>query len=291
MAISHADRVIDESTGITKGELVRYYDRVAPLMLPHLRGRPIAMVRAPGGVQGQQFFQRHGDTLHVEGINMLNASLWPGHPALLEIVSAPGLIAAAQLNVVEFHTWNANKRSIDKPNRIIFDLDPGEGVPWPRMREAAALVRALFLELGLASFVKTSGGKGLHVVVPVTPRAGWDEVKDFAHKVVLHIAATIPQRFVAKSGARNRIGKIFIDYLRNGVGATTVAAFSARARPGLGVSIPIAWDELDGLRSAAQWNVGNVGPRLEELESHDAWDGYADTRQVITRAASGLARG
>jgi len=291
VAISHADRVIDKSTGITKGELVRYYDRVAPLMLPHLRGRPIAMVRAPAGVDGQQFFQRHGDTLQVEGINVLDASLWPGHPALLEIVSAPGLIGAAQLNVVEFHTWNANKRSIDKPNRIIFDLDPGEGVPWPHMRESAALVRALLDELGLASFVKTSGGKGLHVVVPVTPRAGWDEVKDFAHEVVLHIAATIPQRFVAKSGARNRVGKIFIDYLRNGVGATTVAAFSARARPGLGVSIPIAWEELDGLRSAAQWNVANVGPRLGELESHDPWAGYADTRQAITRAASRLARG
>ncbi|WP_416051560.1 DNA ligase D [Cupriavidus basilensis] len=290
VAISHADRVIDDSTGITKGELVRYYERVASLMLPHLRGRPIAMVRAPAGVHGQQFFQRHGDTLHVEGINMLNTSLWPGHPALLEIVSAPGLIAAAQLNVVEFHTWNANKRSIDKPNRIIFDLDPGEGVPWPHMREAAALVRTLLLELGLASFVKTSGGKGLHVVVPVTPRAGWDEAKDFSHKVVLHIVATIPQRFVAKSGARNRVGKIFIDYLRNGVAATTVAAFSARARPGLGVSIPIAWDELDGLRSAAQWTVANVGPRLEELESHDAWDGYAGTRQVITRAAARLTR-
>jgi bifunctional non-homologous end joining protein LigD len=159
------------------------------------------------------------------------------------------------------------------------------------MRESAALVRALLDELGLASFVKTSGGKGLHVVVPVTPRAGWDEVKDFAHEVVLHIAATIPQRFVAKSGARNRVGKIFIDYLRNGVGATTVAAFSARARPGQGVSIPIAWEELDELRSAAQWNVASVGPRLGELESHDPWAGYADTRQAITRAASRLARG
>ncbi len=221
---------------------------------------------------------------------MLDPDLWPGHPALLEIVSEHALVAAAQLNVVEFHTWNANKRSIDRPNRIVFDLDPGEGVPWPHMSEAAALMKAWLDELGLDSFLKTSGGKGLHVVVPLTPSAGWDEVKDFAHGVVLHMAGTIPERFVAKSGARNRVGKIFIDYLRNGVGATTVAAFSARARSGLGVSIPLAWDELDGLTGSDQWTVANVAPRLDEMARHDPWDAYAGTRQTITRAAARLAR-
>jgi bifunctional non-homologous end joining protein LigD len=291
VAISHADRIIDEASGVTKGELVRYYARVAPLMLPHLRGRPIAMVRAPDGVDGHQFFQRHGDTLRIDGINVLDPGLWPGHSALLEIVSAPALVAAAQLNVVEFHTWNAGKRSIDKPNRIIFDLDPGDGLPWPQMREAAALVKVLLDEIGLTSFLKTSGSKGLHVVVPITPRAGWDEVKEFSHNVVLHVAATIPERFVAKSGARNRVDRIFIDYLRNGIGATTVAAFSARARPGLGVSMPLAWDELDGLRSAAQWTVANAAARLDDIASHDPWAGYSGTRQVITRAASRLMRG
>ncbi|AGW94928.1 DNA ligase D [Cupriavidus sp. DF5525] len=288
VAISNAGRVIDTASGLTKGDLVRYYERAAALMLPHLRGRPIAMVRAPSGVGGEQFFQRHGDTLRVDGINVLDPGLWPGHPALLEIVSEQALVAAAQLNVVEFHTWNASKRSIDRPNRIIFDLDPGEGVAWSHMQEAAALMKALLDELGLASFLKTSGGKGLHVVVPVTPRAGWDEVKGFAHDVVRHVAATIPQRFVAKSGARNRVGKIFIDYLRNGVGATTAAAFSARARPGLGVSIPVSWEELDALEGSAQWTVANVEPRLEALEADDPWADYAGTRQAITRAAARL---
>ncbi|RDK05534.1 DNA ligase D [Cupriavidus lacunae] len=290
VSISHAGRVIDTDSGLTKGDLVHYYERAAPLMLPHLRGRPIAMVRAPSGVAGQQFFQRHSDTLRVDGLNVLDRDLWPGHPALLEIVSAEALVAAAQLNVMEFHTWNASKRSIDRPNRIIFDLDPGEGVPWAHMQEAARLMKALLDELGLASFLKTSGGKGLHVVVPVTPRAGWDELKDFAHDVVLHVAATLPQRFVAKSGARNRVGKIFIDYLRNSMGATTVAAFSARARPGLGVSIPVSWEELDTLTGAAQWTVANVGPRLDALEADDPWADYAGTRQAITRAAARLAR-
>ncbi|WP_432261318.1 DNA ligase D [Cupriavidus sp. TMH.W2] len=290
VSISHAGRVIDAESGLSKGDLVRYYERAAPLMLPHLCGRPIAMVRAPSGVAGEQFFQRHSDTLRVDGLNVLDRDLWPGHPALLEIASAEALVAAAQLNVVEFHTWNASKRSIDRPNRIIFDLDPGDGVPWTHMQEAAALMKALLDELGLASFLKTSGGKGLHVVVPVTPRAGWDEIKDFAHGVVLHVAATLPQRFVAKSGARNRVGKIFIDYLRNGMGATTVAAFSARARPGLGVSIPVSWEELDTLTSAAQWTVANVGPRLDALEADDPWADYAGSRQAITRAAARLAR-
>ncbi|UDM52448.1 DNA ligase D [Cupriavidus sp. MP-37] len=293
VSISNAERVIDAESGLTKGELVRYYERAAPLMLPHLRGRPIAMVRAPSGVGGEQFFQRHSDTLRVDGLNVLDPGLWPGHPALLEIASAEALVAAAQLNVVEFHTWNASKRSIDRPNRIIFDLDPGEGVPWTQVQEAAALMKALLDELGLASFLKTSGGKGLHVVVPVTPRAGWDELKDFARDVVLHVAATLPQRFVAKSGARNRVGKIFIDYLRNGMGATTVAAFSARARPGLGVSMPVAWEELDTLTSAAQWTVANVEDveaRLDALEAADPWADYAGTRQAITRAAGRLAR-
>ncbi|UIF91454.1 DNA ligase D [Cupriavidus sp. UYPR2.512] len=289
VAISHAGRVIDTASGLTKGDLVRYYERAAPLMLPHLRGRPIAMVRAPSGVGGEQFFQRHGDTLRVEGLNVLDPGLWPGHPALLEIASAEGLVSAAQLNVVEFHTWNASKRSIDRPNRVVFDLDPGEGVPWAQMQEAAALVKALLDELGLASFLKTSGGKGLHVVVPITPRAGWDEVKAFAHDVVRHVAATIPRRFVAKSGPRNRVGKIFIDYLRNGVGATTAAAFSARARPGLGVSMPVWWEELDTLKGAAQWTVANAGPRLDTLAADDPWADYAGTRQAITRAAARLA--
>lgn len=288
IAISHAERVIDASTGTTKGELVRFYDRVAPFLLPHLKGRPIALVRAPAGVEGEQFFQRHGDTLRMEGVRTLDPSLWPGHPGLMEITSESGIVGAAQMNVIEFHTWNATARTIDRPNRIIFDLDPGEGVPWQHVQEAASLAKAVLDELGLASFLKTSGGKGLHVVVPLTPKSGWDEVKDFAQALVQHMAATIPQRFVAKSGARNRVGKIFIDYLRNGVGATTASAFSVRARPGLGVSIPVAWDEVGTLRSGAHWTVRNAGPRLDELEHDDPWADYAVTRQTILRASQRL---
>jgi len=289
ITISHADRVIDASTGLTKGDLVRYYASAAGLMLPFLKGRPIALVRAPSGIDGQQFFQRHGDTLNIDGVNALDPKLWPGHPPLLEIASEAAIVAVAQLNVVEFHTWNARAAKIDKPDRIVFDIDPGEGVAWPQIQEAARLTRTLLDALGLQSWLKTSGGKGLHVVVPIAARAGWDEVRDFAQDMVRHMATTIPDRFVVKSGPRNRVGKIFIDYLRNGVGATTAAAFSARARPGLGVSIPVAWDELDDLTSSAQWTIANVAERLEALAAHDPWAGHDKVRQTLTRARKLLA--
>lgn len=288
VVVSHADRVIDKSTGLTKGDLVGYYARAAGLMLPFLRGRPLALVRAPSGIDGEQFFQRHGDTLHLKGVKALDPGLWPGHPPLLEITSAPAIVEAAQLNVVEFHTWNATARTIDKPDQIVFDIDPGEGVNWREIQEAASLVKALLDALSLQSFLKTSGGKGLHVVVPLSARAGWDAVRDFAQDAVTHMARTIPERFVAKSGPRNRVGKIFIDYLRNGVGATTAAAFSARARPGLGVSIPVSWDELDDLTGAAQWTIANVGPRLDELARHDPWAGHDKVRQTLTQARKQL---
>ncbi|WP_454056544.1 DNA ligase D [Cupriavidus sp. Marseille-Q8015] len=289
IVVSHADRVIDASTGLTKGDLVRYYARAAGLLLPFLKGRPLAMVRAPAGIDGQQFFQRHGDTLNIDGMKQLDPELWPGHPPLIELTSEAAIVAVAQLNVVEFHTWNARARTIDKPDRIVFDIDPGEGVDWPRIQEAAGLVRAMLDALGLQAYLKTSGGKGLHVVVPIAARAGWDDVRDFAQDVVRHMAKTIPDRFVAKSGPRNRVGKIFIDYLRNGVGATTASAYSARARPGLGVSMPVSWDELEDLTSAAHWTIANVDARLDEMTRHDPWAGHDAQRQTLTRARKLLA--
>jgi bifunctional non-homologous end joining protein LigD len=206
---------------------------------------------------------------------------------LLSVDSVEGLITAAQLNVVEFHTWNSTTKRIDHPDRIVFDLDPGEGVAWPKVREAALLTRALLDELGLASWLKTSGGKGLHVVVPLAPRLDYEVVKDFARAVVAHMAKTIPQRFVAKSGGSNRVGRIFVDYLRNGHGQTTVAAFSARARPGLGVSVPMAWEQLPTLKGGAQWTVATAREHLS-FEKTDPWAGYWKCRQTLTAARKKL---
>lgn len=260
--ITHADRVIDKDSGVTKGELVDYYVQASALILPHLKGRPVSLVRAPEGIGGELFFQKHAKGTDMPGITLLDPSLDRDHDPLLQIDRAEGLVSAAQMNVVELHTWNATSSAIDRPDRMTFDLDPGEGVDWAHMQEAALLMRTLLDELGLVGFLKTSGGKGLHVLVPIRRHYGWDDVKGFSQAVVQHLAQTIPERFVAKSGPRNRVGKIFVDYLRNGFGATTVSAWSVRARPGLGVSVPVAWDELPLLSSGAHWTLQTAPGRF-----------------------------
>ncbi|TFW24671.1 DNA ligase D [Duganella callida] len=282
LKVTNPDRVIDQESGATKITLVRYYALVSSLMIPHLKGRPVSLVRAPEGVGGELFFQKHAEVSRMPGVKQFKQSLDPDHPPMLEVPSEEALLSAAQMNVVEFHTQNASGGSYEKPNRMIFDLDPGKGVGWEQVREAALLMRAFLDELGLPAFLKTSGGKGLHVVVPVKPGYGWDDVKDFSQAIVAHMAETIPERFVLKSGPRNRVGKIFIDYLRNGRGATTVAAWSARTRPGLGISVPITWDELPGLRGADQWNVNNAHSRLDV--GNTPWDDYAKSAKGLAAA-------
>jgi bifunctional non-homologous end joining protein LigD len=286
LKVSHPERVIDPSTGFTKIELVRYYLLVAPLMLEHLKGRPVSLVRAPDGISGQLFFQKHWEKENMEGVNQLDPALDPEHESLIEVATAEGLLASAQMNVIEFHTWNATKNAIGKPDRMTFDLDPGEGVKWSLIQEAAQLVHVFLKELGLESFLKTSGGKGLHVIVPIRRLHDWDTVKNFSQAIVQHLAETIPQRFVAKSGPRNRVGKIFIDYLRNGFGATTVSAWSVRARPGLGVSVPLAWEELDSLTSASRWSALNIHERLDK--GNAPWADYGATKQSVVPAMKTL---
>ena len=284
--VSNPDRVIDPSTGHTKIDLVRYYERVAQRMLPHLKNRPVSLVRAPRGITGQLFFQKHPES-KVPGITVLDKSLWPEHESLMAVDSAEALISAAQMNAVEFHTWNSKVAQIDRPDRMVFDLDPGQGLKWAQVQEAAVLTRELLSELGLQSWLKTSGGKGLHVVVPISPKLDYDTVKNFSQAVVQHLAKTIPSRFVAKSGASNRVGKIFVDYLRNGHGATTATAFSARARAGLGVSMPVSWDALEDLKGGDMWSI-KTAPEYLRLESEDPWRSYWQSRQGLTRAMKAL---
>lgn len=281
--VTHPERVIDASTGVTKLDLVRFYETVGPLMLEHLRQRPVALMRAPGGIEGELFFQKHlPDTMKMAGIVRLDQALDPGHDPWVAVATRQGLLSAAQWNVVEFHTQNAFARGFDKPNRMVFDLDPGEGVGWQQVREAAQLTRSLLEQLGLVGFLKTSGGKGLHVVVPLRRQHGWDAVKGFAQAVVQHMSDTIPQRFVAKSGPKNRVGRIFVDYLRNGRGATTVSAWSARARTGMGVSVPLAWEELPGLSAGDHWTVGNIAERV--AVGNGPWKDYGRSARSLTPA-------
>jgi bifunctional non-homologous end joining protein LigD len=270
--VTNGDRFIDPSSGATKLDLVTYYASIADLMLPHLAGRPTSLVRAPAGITKALFFQKHAASVKLAGVTRFPAEINPGHEPMIAIESAKGLLATARWNVVEYHTQNACGTHYQCPDRMIFDLDPGEGVTWQQIQEAATLVRSVIEHMGLIGCLKTSGGKGLHIDVPLQPKYGWDTVRQVSKAIVAHMASVLPDRFVVKSGPANRKQKIFIDYLRNGRGATTACAWSARARPGPGVSVPVEWSELEGLRSGDQWNIANIAMRLPT--GNAPWAGY-----------------
>ncbi|MFZ3281081.1 DNA ligase D [Pseudomonas sp.] len=277
--ITHPDRVIDAVSGTTKMQLAEYYASVAEWILPQLKDRPVALVRAPDGIAGELFFQKNAERLAIPGISTLDKDV-TGQPVML-INNAEALIGAVQMSTVELHTWNATTVDLDKPDRFVLDLDPDPALPWKSMVEATALTLTVLDELGLKAFLKTSGGKGIHLVVPLTRKLGWDEVKDFSHAIVSHMAKLLPDRFSAVSGPKNRVGRIFIDYLRNGLGATTICAYAARTREGLPVSVPLFREEVADLKGGNQWNIHNVHERLAEV-GDEPWADMKKTRQSIT---------
>ena len=284
--VTSPDRTVDETTGITKLEVVQYYAQVAPLMMEHLADRPVTFVRVPAGLNGPHIFQKHAEVEHLPGVVQLPQALEESHPPMLEVARLEGLRAAAQWNVLEFHTQNTRGADYEHPDRIVFDLDPGDGVDWAMIQHGADVVRRFVEGLYLTAFAKTSGGGGVHVVIPLESGATWDELHDFAQGVTDRLAATLPELFVSKSGSKNRVGRIFVDWLRNGRGSTTACAWSARARPGLGVSVPVAWDELPGLTGGAHWTIRNVGPRLDV--GNLPWKGYDKAAKSLATAAHAL---
>lgn len=284
--ISNPGRIIDPSAGLTKLDLMRYYEAAAKWMLPHLKARPAALLRAPSGLNGQLFFQKHQDTLKIPGLMDFTPSFEPEHEPFMQIDTKQALLGAIQMNTVEFHTMNLRSDDVEKPDRMVFDLDPGEGLTWGALLEAADMTRTLLEELDLQCFLKTSGGKGLHIIVPLAPKDDWETVKDFSKGVSGHLAKVIPSRFSAVSGPKNRLGKVFVDYLRNNRGATTVCAFSARARQGMGVSMPITWQELPALKSSAHWNIITAQERLASGE--DPWKEYFKVRQTLSASGKKL---
>ncbi|MDB5795548.1 MAG: dependent ligase [Noviherbaspirillum sp.] len=281
MKISHPDRVIDAESGMTKLDLARYYEQIAPFILPYLKRRPVYLLRAPEGVGGELFFQKHSGRLEIPCIGTLDPSVDPDHAPLMVIESPKALLGAAQMGTIELHSCSATADRIDRPDCMVFDLDPDPGLPWASVVEAARLTKVVLDELGLRSFLKTSGGRGLHLVVPLARRHAWDDISDFSEAVAQHMAKTIPSRFSAKMGAKNRVGKIFIDYLRNKRQASTVTPYSARARPGLPVATPIAWEELDTIGGANRWTIATLPDRLAALKK-DPWAEYFETRQTLT---------
>ncbi len=279
--ITHPERVIDASSGTTKLQLAEYYARWPRISCRICKTGLWPWCARRKGSRASCFFRKNAATLRIPAIQSLDQA-YSGQPVMI-INSAEALLGAVQMSSIEFHTWNATGDQLDQPNRFILDLDPDPALPWKTMVEAAQLTLAVLDELGLTSFIKTSGGKGLHIVVPLTPRDGWAEVKAFSEAIVKHMAKQIPSRFSAVSGPKkNRVGKIFIDYLRNSQGATTICAYAARTRENLPVSVPIWREEIHDLKSANQWTIHNLHERLAELEGSDPWADYANTQQLIT---------
>lgn len=283
IGISNPQRVIDEASGVTKLGLAEYYLSVASWLVPHLVGRPLSIVRAPDGVGGESFFQRHCGRLKMPHMHTLPKSLDPEHARLIQADDIGAVIEAVQMGTVEFHTWNARSDRIERPDRVIFDLDPDPALPWSSMVEATELTLNLLEQLGLQVFLKTSGGRGMHVVVPIDRRHDWELVRQFSRSVTERLARNAPELIVDKMGPKNRVGRIFVDYLRNQRGASTVVAYSVRARPGLAVSVPLGREELAQINGAERWNTRNLHERLAALRS-DPWARYGAVRQGLNRA-------
>jgi bifunctional non-homologous end joining protein LigD len=279
VAITHADRVFAASEGVTKVELAQYYAAIGERIVRELKGRPVVLLRCPGGDLAQCFVQRHaGAGMHV-------ASVDPGggNEPVMVLDDIGGVVRCVQNGAIEFHTWGSSVPRLDAPDRFILDLDPDPELPWPAFREGCELVKTLLDHLELAWFVKTTGGKGLHFVVPLVRRHRWDEVKEFTAAIARHLATTLPQLFIATASKQRRPQRIYVDYLRNAAQASAVAAFSARARRGMPVSMPIAWSELDEDVRGAHFNVRNVPERLANRK-RDPWGGYGDAAQRLTAA-------
>lgn len=277
--LTHPDRLYWPDVGITKQMLADFYADVWPWIEPHVAKRPLALVRCMEGAESQCFFQKAG----WKGMNAAiksHVNKGSGGEEVLAIDSLDGLVALAQSGVLEIHPWGCRLDDMERPDMLTMDLDPDEDVPWKVLADAAREVRDRFADLELESFVKTTGGKGLHVVVPLTPKTGWDEVKDFAHALADAMAADALDRFVSVMTKSKREGKIFVDYLRNGRGATAVAAYSTRARSGAPVATPIAWTELKRDLRGAHFNVETLGARLKRIKA-DPWAGFFDVKQTL----------
>ncbi|MBL0920900.1 MAG: DNA ligase D [Phycisphaerales bacterium] len=279
VTLTNATRVLYPEQGLTKHDLAAYYEAAAGRMLPFIADRPLSTVRCPRGRAGKCFFQKHvGESFGgaVLGVELEEKG---GPATYIGVESVAGLVTLVQFGVLEIHPWGSRAGDLERPDTMTFDLDPGEDVEFARVREAALRVREILDGAGLEGFVKTSGGKGLHVVAPLKPGAGWDEVKSFARAVAEKMASEAPSRYLSKMTKAARTGRVFVDYLRNGRGATSVAPYSTRARPGAPVSAPVQWDDLPEVKGGAQFTVWDA-PAL--LRGRDPWAGYARARRRLT---------
>jgi bifunctional non-homologous end joining protein LigD len=292
VSISHPDRVLFPDARATKLDLARYYESIADWIVPHVIDRPLTLVRCPNGVRAKD-----GHSTEPDCFYMKHSKVWA--PAALRRVrireknkigeyliadSLSAVVGLVQMDVLEIHTWNSRFSNIEHPDRLVIDLDPGDRVSWPAIVTAGRIVRELFAALDLESFAKTTGGRGLHVVVPLTPRADWSECLAFAREVALSLVRAYPDTFTERFAKRGREDKILVDYLRNNRTNTSIAAYSTRARSAAPVSVPIAWNELTAARTPNRFTINTVPARLARLRA-DPWKGYGTTRQTIPRGA------
>ena len=277
--LTHAERKVFPD-GRTKGDVARYYAAVMPQLLAAIANRPLSVVRCPDGIGAPCFFQKHltAGLRHVHSTRLHEES--GGSATYMFVGGADEVFELVQFNALEFHPWATHVDDTEHTDYLTFDLDPGPGVTWSRVAAAAQLLRERCAAEGLTSFLRTSGGKGLHVVVPLRPAVAWSTAKEFAHAFALSLAESRPQEFIATPSKQRRQGRIFIDYLRNMRGATSVASYSLRARPGAPVAVPLAWDELSQLRSATAFTLRNLPARLRNQQA-DPWAGFGSVEQTL----------
>lgn len=276
ITLSNPDRVLWEGQGVTKLGLADYYAEIADAVLPHIAGRPLSLVRCPSGAEKTCFYAKHP----FAGLDEAVLTVDLGKETVIAVENLRGLVSLVQAGTLEIHPWGSRLEDVERPDRLVFDLDPGERVGYAQVIEAAREVRARLAEMGLESFVKTTGGKGLHVVVPIAPQASWEEAKAFCAGVAAAMAADSPDRFTDTLAKKARVGRIFVDYLRNGRGATAIAPYSPRARPGAPVATPLDWSELTEAIPPDHFTVETVPTRLRHLD-RDPFAALAEIRQDL----------
>jgi len=295
IGISHPDRVLFPGLQATKLDLARYYETVADWILPHVVDRPLTLVRCPTGVRAKGaasaqsvdcFFMKHAKVWAPPSLRRVRIREKTKLGEYLIADSLAAIVGLAQMDVLEIHTWNSRFARLEQPDRIVIDLDPGAEVGWPAVIEAARVTRQLLAAMDLESFVKTTGGRGLHVVVPLAPRADWSECLEFARAVADTLVRRAPEQFTARFAKVGRERKILVDYLRNNRTNTSVAAYSTRAKPDAPVSVPVAWSELSPAKPPDRFTMATVAQRVARLRA-DPWKSYWTTRQRIPHRAVG----
>ncbi|MFT3762155.1 MAG: non-homologous end-joining DNA ligase [Pseudoxanthomonas sp.] len=281
ISIAKPGRIVYPGTAVTRGDVARYYQAVAPRLLPEIAGRPLSLLRCPDGVGGEHFFQRHpgkGVGEHVRTVMLEEKS---GEPApYLCIDDLRGLLELVRIGTIELHVWGSRADAPERPDRLVLDLDPGEGVAWPEVIAAAREIRGELRRRGLRSFVRLTGGKGLHVAAPFAAGPGWGQVKDFCEGIARGLAERRPDRYVASAPKRLRPGHIFIDWLRNYRSATSIANWSLRARAGAPVAMPLRWEELAATRGGNHYDLRGALRRDARLRG-DPWPEFASLRQRL----------